>query len=681
MYAGGWEVVGRNKKDKSVAKTGKLTKAEKKKFIENAPKVEDFLPLDQVKSLYENLDGNKENKKPAKEKESKTKENEEKKKQQKQQQVEKKKDEQLKEKPPRSIEEALNFINVTEVQNLLATNQANFPDAPLVWLKSLVGFLNAKIPVEKDDPIFSGRPDGYPLSVVPKSLRVIFEKAIDAAGAQHACLFYEFILTAFTMEMTKNVPVVGYKIFVQLLAKYDPTLGMNNIPKLISMRNSYQNRKPIGLSLLWSYNQSGRENLTVGLTVWHEVIAPMLETKNYSSYVIQILGDLISWHSKDERLRPDLYFNIFDDFYSGKLNISSSVINEGAPNLEKLRCILFQNKNINHRKIFETLLTKVTSKASDNQKNEVLNGIVNCLGTDDRCFTLWKSLYMKNLYTSSILLTHIDSNWNKFKPFLNIKLLTDILLAFQLSYEKSKKGKGKDDKYLYACKVTTVVLIKKMSSKKSSKGGFPWKTGCFLLLLFIGAIVAYDTHKHGSFEATNTARFLKDSGICAFVQKTWVSTKLYADKGRGYIESSSPEYYKAVIDFSKPYIKLAEDVYLVLSKIFIELYDNVSNYIVITKPLVQQTIEQYVPGLLDSLQEGILKGIDKLKGYSVLITEQIVENSFKATRWLKTNVFIGKLSPENLQNYASQAINTTQAFASQTYNWVYEKVQTISKVD
>ena len=42
MSSGGWEVVGKNKKDKNSGRTNKLTKAEKKKFIENAPKVEDF---------------------------------------------------------------------------------------------------------------------------------------------------------------------------------------------------------------------------------------------------------------------------------------------------------------------------------------------------------------------------------------------------------------------------------------------------------------------------------------------------------------------------------------------------------------------------------------------------------------------------------------------------------------
>ncbi|OXU22256.1 hypothetical protein TSAR_016105 [Trichomalopsis sarcophagae] len=501
------------------------------------------------------------------------------------------------------------------------------------------------------------------------------------AGVYSLHAFYEFILTAMAMEMSKAVPVVGYKIFVQLMAKHDPKLSSSSIAKLTSMRNSYQNRKPVGLSLLWSFNQGGRENLAVGLKVWHEVLAPMLEAKSYASYVMKILSDLLKWHSDEETLQSDLYLSIVEDFFSGKLNISQAIIDEGIPHLQKLRTILFQNKSVNYRKLFETLLPKVTSKTPENYKNEVVSALTGCLNNDDRCFAVWKSLYMKNLYISSILLTHIDSNWDSLKPSINSKLLTDVLSAFQLSQEKSKKGKGKDDKYLYSCSNTSEALIKKMSSKKSSKGGFPWKTGCFFLLLIIGAIVAYDTHKHGSFEATSTGKFMRENGITAFAQKTWVSTKLYSAKGLEYLESTSPEYYKAVVDFSTPYVKLAGDFYLVVKNSSVKLYDNVSTYVVAKIPVIQASVEHYVPGLLDSVQKNSLKGVEIVKIYSAWIAEQTVENSVKATRWLKTNVFVGKLSPESLQSYASQAINTTHTFASQTYDWVYEKVQTLSKVE
>ncbi|KAG9431285.1 transmembrane protein [Apis mellifera carnica] len=202
MSSGGWELVGRNKKDKNNGKINKLTKAEKKKFIENAPKVEDFLPLSQVKTLYDNLDNNKENKKPPKEKENKTKENEEKKKQQKQQ-SEKKKHE-PKEKPPKSIKDALNMINVAELHNVFINSQTRFPEAPLIWLKDLAAFLNIKIPVDKEDVIFSGKSKDYPLSIIPKSISSILEKAIDMAGKQTVQLFYENTLTNMATDMSKK---------------------------------------------------------------------------------------------------------------------------------------------------------------------------------------------------------------------------------------------------------------------------------------------------------------------------------------------------------------------------------------------------------------------------------------------------------------------------------------------
>lgn len=66
------------------------------------------MPLSQVKTLYDNLQTDRENKKPAKDKDNKTKENEKKKKQQ-QNQQEKKKEEPKEPKPkvPKSISEAL----------------------------------------------------------------------------------------------------------------------------------------------------------------------------------------------------------------------------------------------------------------------------------------------------------------------------------------------------------------------------------------------------------------------------------------------------------------------------------------------------------------------------------------------------------------------------------------------
>ena len=214
----------------------------------------------------------------------------------------------------------------------------------------------------------------------------------------------------------------------------------------------------------------------------------------------------------------------------------------------------------------------------------------------------------------------------------------------------------------------------------SSNKKFPWGKGIILLLLLTGAVVGYDTYKHGNFEESSTGKFLKRSGLSEHGQKAWIVTQEYSSKVLEFIEASSPEYYKATIETCKPYIKLAEDFYLVMKNVSLKIYDNAVVYVGKNGPVVIQAIEHYVPGMLDEIRLRSNQGFELVKVYSGVCAEKISEQSVATLQWLQRNVFVGKLSPENLQSYASQAINTTQSLASQTYDWVYEKVQTLSKV-
>ncbi|KAL2730047.1 transmembrane protein 214-A [Vespula maculifrons] len=679
MSSGGWEVVGKNKKDRTNGKQTKLTKAEKKKFIENAPKVEDFLPLSQVKTLYDNLDSNKENKKPPKEKDNKTKENEEKKKQQKQQQqqqqAEKKKQE-PKEKPPKTIKDALNAINADDFSNILTTGRLQYPEAPLIWLKNLVAYLNIKIPIEKEDAIFSGKPKDYPLSIVPKSISSTMERAVTMAGQQTAQLFYEITLTTMATDIAKGTAVVGHKIFLQLLARVNPEMTIANISKLISVRNSYQNRKAIGLSLLWALSQAGEKDLAIGLKVWHEVMSPLLITKSYASYVVQILNDLVFGHENVQDLSPDLYLNIIEDTYLGKFNIPLTVGKEIDISIEKLRSILFKNKNINYSKFFEILIGKINQKINQSYRDELVKALAACIITDVHSLSTWRSLYPKNLYQSNLLLTYIDNRWDSLYSNLKTKSFKETLLSFQNTNEKWKRGK--EESLAHACTKICKTILKKMTASTDRK--FPWKRGCILLLLLIGTILIYDCQKHGSFEASNTGKLLKNSGITAQALKIWSATEMYTSKLVETIKDSSPEYYKAAVDFSTPYIKLGIDLYIVTRNISIRLYNNIAAYVEKNGPIVRETIEHYLPGMIEQIQKQSIRGFQLAKTYSIIAGEKLTENFHFASHWLQTNVFIGELSPENLQNYANRAIDMTQTYASQTYDWVYEKMQSLSKV-
>ncbi|XP_011869469.1 PREDICTED: transmembrane protein 214-A [Vollenhovia emeryi] len=683
MSSGSWELVSR-KKDRGNDKTNKLTKAEKKKFIENAPKVEDFLPLSQVKTLYDNLDGNKENKKPAKAqgKEHKTKENEERRKQQQKQQqqqqqhVEKKKQE-PKEKPPKTVKDALNAINAQELNELLATAQVRFPEAPLLWLKELDAFLNIKIPVNKEDVIFSGKPKDYPLSLVPKAISSILERAVEMTGQQSVQIFYENTLTAMATDMVKGTPVVGHKIFLQLLAHLNPEMTAANIPKLITIRNSYENRKNVGLSLLWAWSQAGIKDLAVGLKIWHEVMSPMLEAKGYASYVVQILNDLVFGHDNVHDLSLDLYLSIIVDTYSQRFqNIQPASLGKDlGASIDRLRAILFRNKDICYTKLFEMLMGKVSQKSDPNYRHELIKVLADCLVTEPLCFTTWSSIYTKHLYQSSLLLSYIDTNLPSLHSKFKAKHFKETLGAIQNNNEKWKKAK--DDSLALACKKTSQVLLKKMTS---SSRGFPWRSASLLLLLLIGAIVAYDTQKHGSFEASQVGKFLKTSGILKHVEKAWTTLKFYWSAGHKAIKDSSPEYYKAVVDLCAPYVKLAGDLGLVLRNLSIKLYNNAAAYVERNIPVIRDTIEYYAPGILEQIKSRSVQGLEFVKVSFVLIGEKVIEHSTASIQWLEKNVFVGKLSPDSLRGYAIWAFDTTQSYAVQTYDWVYEKVQTLSKV-
>ncbi|XP_014473777.1 PREDICTED: transmembrane protein 214-A isoform X2 [Dinoponera quadriceps] len=646
MSSGGWELVGK-KKDKTNGKANKLTKAEKKKFIENAPKVEDFLPLSQVKTLYDNLDGNKETKKSPKAKEHKMKENEEKKKQQqqKQQQAEKKKQE-PKEKPPKNIKDALNAIDVKELNNVLATSQARYPEAPLIWLKNLAAFLNVKIPIDKEDAIFSGKPKDYPLSLVPKAISSTLERVVEMAGQQSVQCFYESTLTSMAIDMVKGIPVVGHKIFLQLLAHLNPEMTAANIPKLTTIRNSYENRKNVGLSLLWAWSQAGRKNLAVGLKIWHELMSPMLDMKGYANYVVQILNDLVFGHDNVRDLSLDLYLDIITETYSNKFsNQPVNLVAEIGASIDKLRSIVFKNKDISYTKLFEMLLGRVTPKSHADYRHEIIKALADCLVTEPRCFAIWGSIYTTHLYQSSLLLQYIDANLPGLQPQLRTKHFKETLAIFQNSNEKWKKGK--DESLANTCKLTSQALLKKMTS--STRRGFPWRTGSLFLLLIIGAIVAYDIQKHGSFQGHQT---IKDSS----------------------------EYYKAAVDLCVPYVKLAGDVYVIVKNVSIKMYNNALVYVEKKTPVVLDTVEHYLPGIVDQIQSRSLQALEFVKVSFALVGEKVIEHSSATIDWLGKNVFVGKLSPENLGDYAVWTIRTTLSYASETYDWVYEKVQTLSKM-
>lgn len=76
--------------------------------------------------------------------------------------------------------------------------------------------------------------------------------------------------------------------------------------------------------------------------------------------------------------------------------------------------------------------------------------------------------------------------------------------------------------------------------------------------------------------------------------KIWSATEMYTSKLAETIKDSSPEYYKAAVDFSTPYIKLGIDLYIVTRNISIRLYNNIAAYVEKNGPIVRETVCVYI---------------------------------------------------------------------------------------
>lgn len=114
------------------------------------------------------------------------------------------------------------------------------------------------------------------------------------------------------------------------------------------------------------------------------------------------------------------------------------------------------------------------------------------------------------------------------------------------------------------------------------------------------------------FSASSTKKFLRDSGVLTCSQKVWTSAKLYSQNGLKYIEASFPDYYKATVEFTAPYIKLGGDVYIVAKNVSIKLYENVATYVTEKTPVVLATVSTFLIILLNFFEFRELRNFIRL---------------------------------------------------------------------
>lgn len=106
-------------------------------------------------------------------------------------------------------------------------------------------------------------------------------------------------------ELNSGQNVVGYKVVLQLIGQNWPSICSHNMAKTALLRNSYQNRCNICLSILWAIGQGGHQSLTEGVKVWQNLMLPNLELKSFTKFVVEHIERVLNAAAarKDETLQ------------------------------------------------------------------------------------------------------------------------------------------------------------------------------------------------------------------------------------------------------------------------------------------------------------------------------------------------------------------------------------------
>lgn len=665
MSSGQWEVVGKSKKSQN----GKVkNKEEDKKSFKNGPKLEDIVPHSQIKSFYAGMEIDDE-KKPQKEKkkdgEKKSKKSQD-----------KKPSEPPKPKPPKTLEGAFEAIDPIELANIIATNKVRFSNAPLVWLKEVANFLNSKTQIDVEDPTFSNYPPTYPLSALPSEIKSSLEGVLQDAGKINAQLFFDVTLTALANDMSRGQSVNGHRILLQILANDYPEFCVASIQKSASLRNSYQNRPPIGLSLLWAFGQGGLNNFAVGLKAWQELFLPIIELKNYSKFVVLYLSKLLDKHASVDstKLSQEQLLAMFDLVNNKRNSLSKDLSSDLIKQLIKYKDIYFNRSGnklqVTFNQIMKKLPNQFLSGSTLDPYNRVLvESLIDCLQRDDSCNVTWRQLFQKCTKQSATLLDYINSNWAEVSPRLKLKSLKKTAAEYKEVGADALKGKKKDETVVKANKICQDILDRMTSTRR-----FPWLWASFFLLLSIAGLVAYDVYTvKGNFPKSATGKLMNDLGILEQSQRAWQKTLSTSARGYLWLETNAPIYYSQTVEVCKPYVQVSKDVFVIAYKKTGVLYGNVKEYVIEKTPVVVGTIEQYAPGLVDNVQSYASSGYEAVKKYSNDYYQLTAE-------YLKTKVFVGEWAPEILQNKTQTVLNVTRTQVSTYFHWFREQVHIYSKI-
>jgi hypothetical protein len=203
---------------------------------------------------------------------------------------------------------------------------------------------------------------------------------------------------------------------------------------------------------------------------------------------------------------------------------------------------------------------------------------------------------------------------------------------------------------------------------------FPIKSFMFISSIIVITLLAYDTKSSGSFKKSYTGNLLKDTGALPVVEQAYNKIELYSTKVYSWLSVNVPIYWKSISAVIGPYLsvfweKFAEVMlYLWDSTEVIRLWFNKN-----IPPILETITDSYVP----KIQSIVWRISSQLQSHLSTVWAFILKTALLASNWLQTNVLTGSLAPENIQKVTIEAIESSQKYAAEVYNWFASHIKAL----
>merc|ERR1712123_61880 len=336
-----------------------------------------------------------------------------------------------------------------------------------------------------------------------------------------------------------------------------PLLWVRDIAAYLNLklRNSYQNRPAVGLSILWSTGQAGHKSLHSGIKVWLEIMLPVITMKHYTKFVVDYLGALLAAHNITKATilnKPVMDIPNFLTVQDTVFIVSTQVNKDSAKSLKDLypglRAIAVAGCK-NHE-LFPELLERLGNLTMPDQVVDTLDLLSICLTATPAALVHWHKAYTSHLPQSGQLLQYLDTHWGRFKTALDVPEFHETIEAFE-DYNFSVINKEGLALATQGC----TALAGKMSTP--GMPWFPWKTLSFLLLISTAAIINLDCQKHGNFSKSSTGQFLRDIGQYDRVLIGYQGVVDRSREGRHWMDTNVPVYLDHAQRVGGPYYEVA----------------------------------------------------------------------------------------------------------------------------